>query len=163
MAALLQVRNLQIGATVFPPGEDPFDIDPYSLIDPDGGWPRYTNDMFDDDLFTPGSRISLFYKTRFTGSTTWFVRPDTTGGNFIEMEVMPSSMAADSTFNCVLFVDRGADDARWEGALSGILTGGSANFENTGWDRYDVSAPGNHISTFGRPLIEPNGASVTQE
>lgn len=138
---------------------DPNDLDPY------GRETRLANDIFPDDLLTPGSRLMLFYKSRFMGGTAWYTAPDTTGGNYYEMEVLPSSYAADSTFNCVLYVDHA--DGRpgqelIEEALSAVLPGGSQNFENTAWDRWDVRAPSSQKSSFGRPLNTQYGAAVVQ-
>ena len=123
---------------------------------------RLANDMFPDDLFTAGTRLNLFYKTRFVGGTTWFLSPDTTGGNYFEMEILPSSMDADSTFNCVLYVDHGGSQNLMEAGLSGVLAGGSSNYENTAWDRYDIVGPDSRIMALGRPLETEYGASLVQ-
>ena len=134
-------------------------------LDPQGGQTRLANDIFPDNLLTPGSRLMLFYKTRYVGGTNWFFEPDTTGGNYFEMEVLPSSMASDATFNCVLYVDHfdglGAQELI-ENALGNILTGGSNNWENTGWDRWDVRAPYSQQASFGRPLGTEYGATLRQ-
>ncbi len=140
------------------------DLDPTDL-DPNGGMTRLANDIFPDDLFTPGTRLMLYYKTRFTGGTDWFTLPDTSGGGYMEMEVMPSSMAADSTFNCLLYVDhydgRGAQPLI-EPALRSVVAGGSANFEDTPWDRWDVRAPSSGQGSFGREINTFYGATLTQ-
>lgn len=140
------------------------DRDPNDL-DPNGGMNRLANDIFPDDLFTPGSRLNLFYKARYVGGSIWFTNPDTTGGVYLEAEILPSSYAADSTFNCVLYVDhfdgRGAQPFI-ESALGAVLGGGSANFENTPWDRYDVRAPDSQQGSLGRPLNSEYGATLIQ-
>ncbi len=74
-------------------------------LDPDGYQNRLLNDLFPDDLLTPGSRLCLYFKGKSVSGTSWFCYPDTTNGGYLEMEVLPSSMGADSTFNCVLYVD----------------------------------------------------------
>jgi hypothetical protein len=138
---------------------DPNDIDPL------GGMNRLLNDIFPDDLVTPGSRLDLFYKTRFIGGSVWFTDPDTTGGNYYEMEVMPSSFQADSTFNCVLYVDHADNFGAQpfiETALANLLGSGSENFEGTNWDRYDVRAPDSQQGSFGRPLETEYGAALNQ-
>ncbi len=140
------------------------DLDPNDLP-PSGSPTRLANDIFPDDLFTPGTRVNLFYKARYIGSNVWFTDPDTSGGAWYETEVMPSSMAADSTYNCVLYVDhfdgRGAQPFI-ESALGSILPGGSSNSENTAWDRFDVRAPDSQQGSFGRPLNTEYGATVSQ-
>ncbi len=138
---------------------DPGDIDPL------GNASRLLNDIFPDDLLTPGSRLCLYYKTRYVGGTSWFFLPDTSGGGYLEMEVLPSSMDGDSTFNCVLYVDhfdgRGAQPFI-ENALSNVLPGGSGNFENTAWDRWDVRAPAQGKASLGRPVGTEYGATALQ-
>lgn len=140
------------------------DTDPNDL-DPMGGATRLGNDIFPDDVFTPGTHVNLFYKTHFTGSPEWRTLPDTTDGSYLEMEVLPSSFDGSSTFNCVLYVDhfdgRGAQGPI-ETSLATLLPGGSPNWENTAWDRYDVRAPSSHQATFGRPSGTEYGATLGQ-
>jgi hypothetical protein len=140
------------------------DIDSGDL-DPLGRTQRLANDIFPDDLFTAGTRVDLFYKTKFTASSEWAILPDTAGGRYFEMEVLPSSFDSASTFNCVLYVDhqnRGPGQELIETALSTVIPGGSPNAENTAWDRYDVQAPSSHQATFGRPSDTEYGATVAQ-
>jgi len=143
--------------------------DPY----PDGSLGRLANDIFPEGpsgLFTMGTRVNLFYKARYldaNGTPTtgdWFVFPDTSKAPPLEMEVLPSSAAADSTWNCVLYVDhfnRGSQGPI-EDALAAILPGGSGNFENTAWDRWDVNAESSQQASFGRPYGTEYGASLQQ-
>jgi len=139
------------------------DPDPNDL-DPQGGMTHLANDIFPDDLFTAGTRINLFYKTRFTAASAWFTLPDTSLATY-EMEVLPSSMDSTGTFNCLLYVDHaGGTHAQGiiEGGLAQVLPATSANFEQTGWDRYDVQAPSSHQAPLGRPYGTEYGASVQQ-
>jgi flagellar hook capping protein FlgD len=134
-------------------------------LDPHGSLTRLANDIFPDNLFTPGTRVSLFYKTKFTAGTTWYVYPDTTGGQYLEMEVLPSSMTAGGAFNCVLYVEHAGDGQApvlIQNGLKQVLSGTSANFEQTRWDRYDVRGPSSHQATFGRPAGSEYGATVPQ-
>jgi hypothetical protein len=130
-----------------------------------GGVTRLANDIFPDDLFTAGSRLNLFYKTKFTAGSEWFTLPDTAGGSCLEMEVLPSSLDSTGAFNCVLLVDhydRGNAQELIEDGLGTVIPGGSDNFENTAWDRYDVRAASSHQATFGRPPDAGYGASLNQ-
>lgn len=140
------------------------DLDPNDL-DPNGNMTRLKNDMFADDLLTPGSRINIFFKTRFVGGSTWYTTPDTTGGTYNEVEILPSSMNVNGEFNCVLYVDhfsgRGAQPYI-EDALTSVLGTGGSNFEGTNWDRYDVEAPSSQQASYGRPLNTEYGATVVQ-
>ncbi len=138
---------------------DPTDLDPL------GQMSRLKNDIFPDDLFTPGSRLCVFYKTRYLTGSIWYTDPDTAAGNYYEMEVLPSSMAADSTFNCLLYVDhadgRGAQPVI-EGALGRLLPARPGNFEQTAWDRWDVRASESQQASFGRPANTQYGATSLQ-
>lgn len=148
-------------------------LDPGDL-DPNGNVNRLLNDIFPEGqngLLTMGTRINYFYKTRYTDAfgvpTTgvWFTFPDTTGGQYLEVEILPSSAASDSTWNCFLYVDHDNRDAQAtiEGALGAVLgAGASANYEQTAWDRYDVTAPESGQASFGRPINTQYGASAVQ-
>jgi hypothetical protein len=131
----------------------------------DPNFPHLGNDIFPDDLFTAGTRVNLFYRTKFETSAVWFILPDTTGGNYYEWEGMPSSAHTDSTWNCVLYVDhfsgRGAQPFI-ESALDSAIGLGGNNYEGTTWDRYDVNAPSSQQASLGRPLDTEFGASVNQ-
>ncbi len=129
---------------------------------------RLANEVFPDDLLTPGSRLMLFYKARYLPSSpsypgydAWSTVPDTAGGNTLEMEVLPSSMAADTTFNCVLYVNATKDPAARstiEGGLAGYYPAGSTNYEGTAWDRMDIPAS----ASLGRPQGSKYGATLDQ-
>lgn len=116
----------------------------------DGDPDQLAHDIFPDHLLTPGGRIDYFFSTRYLppdprnpAGDVWMVSPDTTGGNYLEMEVLPSSMTADTTWNCVLFVQRHsssseAADIRLENeTLRQALGGGGTNAEATRFDRLD--------------------------
>jgi hypothetical protein len=132
------------------------------------------NDILPDHIFTPGSRIDYFVAARYIppdprnpGGTNWTTDPDTSGAYFREVEILPSSMAADTTWNCTLYVDhhddRGYDDqAAEEAGLSLQLGTGSANDENTRYDRYDVQSPSSNQLSFGRSSGSEVGASLQQ-
>ena len=142
---------------------DPGDIDPL------GHQSRLANDIFPDDLFTPGTRVNLFYKSRFVDlgsglpvTGEWLVFPDTTGGRFLEWECLPSSMNADSSWNCVLFVDHGGSQTHMETALAAVLTGSSNNYEQTPWDRWDAQSASAGGVSFGRHINTEYGCRVTQ-
>jgi hypothetical protein len=132
------------------------------------------NDILPDHIFTPGSRIDYFVAARYIppdprnpGGVNWFLDPDTTGAYFREVEILPSSMAADTTWNCTLYVDhhddRGlADQAAEELGLRLFFGPGGANAEGTRHDRYDVQTPSSAQVSLGRPLDAEAGASVVQ-
>jgi len=91
--------------------------------------------------------------------------PDTTGGHYWEMEILPSSMTADGTTNCVLLIDghdreSAADHRLEESALAYALGPGGQNAEGTRFDRYDISYGWN--VSFGRPAGAGFGASLEQ-
>jgi len=134
------------------------------------------NDIIPDHLFTPGSRLDYFVASRYIppdprnpGGTIWGVDPDTTGGVAVmrEAEILPSSMAADSTWNCVLYVDHhddrnGFDQVLVETGLRTSLGLGGNNAEGTRHDRFDNQTPSSAQLSFGRPLATNYGASQIQ-
>jgi len=133
--------------------------------DPHGRFTRLRNDIFPDNLFTPGSRLEIFYKARHTAGASWHVYPDTAGGNYLEAEVLPSSLAQNGEYNCILYVnhtDEVAAQRLIEAGLGQIYPDGSANPESTAWDRWDVRAPSSQQMSFGRPLNTEYGATVPQ-
>jgi hypothetical protein len=135
-------------------------IDPADVA-PGGGLYRLKNDIFPDNLFTPGTRVDIFYTANKRFQTPKFRAPLT---GYYEMEILPSSMDNGSLFNCVLYVDhynRGAQ-VYVEAALDTIVGMTSANFEGTNWDRFDVNAESSQQLSFGRPLQTEYGATVVQ-
>ncbi|TPW17196.1 MAG: peptidase S8/S53 subtilisin kexin sedolisin, partial [bacterium] len=113
-------------------------------LDPKGHPSRLLNDMFPDDLLTPGTRIDLFYKARTGPLAPWRLEPDTSQAWFIEMEVLPSSTDGAGNQNRVLFVNMAPPAERdvitrdIEAGLAVALPGGSPNAGNTSWDRFDL-------------------------
>ena len=135
-------------------------IDPTDVT-PTGGMWRLDNDIFPDDLFTAGTRLDYFYTANNVSETDYTREP---ASGYYEMEILPSSMTSQSTWNCVLYVDhynRGAQGFI-ENALTEILGTGSENAEGTNWDRYDVNAESSQQGSFGRPLQTDYGATVVQ-
>lgn len=135
---------------------------------------QLSHDIFPDNILTPGSRIDYFVKARYLppdprnpSGTYQFLTPDTTGGRYLEVEILPSSMTADTSWNCTLHVDHRADrdsQAQYlaEAGLTTALGSGSANAEGTRFDRYDVQAPSSQQASLGRPLNTQYGASAMQ-
>jgi hypothetical protein len=143
-----------------------------SEIDPLNHHSRLANDIFPDDLFTPGTRLMLFFKAAYLPTSpyyvqagTWYTLPDTTGGNSYEMEVLPSSMVDDETWNCILYVNKAPDPAArttFESALADVYSPVPRNFESTAWDRYDVRGPSLDQASLGRPLSSEYGATTSE-
>ena len=130
-------------------------------VTPNGGAWRLDNDIFPDDLFTAGSRIEYFFTANTVGEAG-HIRDPATG--YYEMEVLPSSMTSQRTWNCVLYVDHHNRGSQFfiENGLTSILGTGSENVEGTNWDRYDVNAASSQQSCFGRPLQTDYGTTFVQ-
>jgi len=138
---------------------DPNDQPPYGT----GMW-RISHDIFPDNLLTPGSRLDYFFSANEVGSSTSYLDPTTAPETPYEMEVLPSSMTSNGTSNCVLYVDhfdRGGQPLI-ENALGSLLGSGSANVENTKWDRFDVNGAGSGQASLGRPVGTDYGATGYQ-
>jgi hypothetical protein len=152
--------------------KDSNDLNPYGLQT------RLAYDIFPDDLFTPGTHIGFAFRASYvdtnTGLTTgtYYYHPPSflTAGDYMELEVLPSSMAADSTWNCVLYVnhadDRGAgfegSTVLVENALDAVISGSSGNYDGTPYDIFDVEAPSSNQGSFGRPIGSEYGCSPNQ-
>ena len=137
--------------------------DPNDITPTGGAW-RLENDIFPDNLLTAGSRVDYFFSANNVGSGTSLVDPSTAPGVPYEVEILPSSFDSNNQFNCTLYVDhfnRGAQ-VYIEEALGTVLGFGSANNENTKWDRYDVNAESSQQGSYGRPLQTDYGATVVQ-
>lgn len=140
----------------------------------DGDPRQLSHDIFPDHILTPGARIDYFVKSRYLppdprnpGGTTWFIYPDTTGRRYLEMEILPSSLTADTTWNCVLLVDHHADrdpdgQELIEQGLSAALGAGGGNAEGTRFDRFDVNVPGAGVAFVGRPTGAEFGVTAAQ-
>jgi hypothetical protein len=135
---------------------------------------RLENEIIPDDILTPGSRVDYFIAARYLppdprnpAGTSWYVTPDTTGGSYAEVEILPSSTAGDSTWSCFLYVDHhhdrepGQQFIEEEGLRQSLGSGGS-NAEGTRYDRYDVQTPSSGMLSFGRPIETNYGATIIQ-
>jgi hypothetical protein len=133
------------------------------------------NEILPDHVLTPGSRVDYFIAARYLpgdprnpgNACQWFVVPDTTGGRYQEVEILPSSMGADSSWNCTLYVDHHDDRSLFdqlleEQGLAASLGAGSNNAEGTRYDRFDNETPSSAQLSFGRPLRSKHGASIIQ-
>ncbi len=126
------------------------------------------NEMIWDDVLYPGTRIEYFITSNYVGSPTeLYYLPDTTGGGFLEFEVLPGVRVANVTacggqpngqsgFNycvyqpAVLYVDmtNAGQQIFIENALRTVLNGLPACDDPLGcpipvdrnWDRYDYEA-----------------------
>ncbi|TPW09147.1 MAG: hypothetical protein FD129_2291, partial [bacterium] len=123
-------------------------------------------------LLTPGSRVDYFIVSRYIapdprdpGGNSRYIIPDTTGGTYWEMEVLPSSMTVDTTWNCVLVADgheheSSLDHQREEDGLRYALGPGGTNAEQTRFDRMDImNSSGLRL---GRPATFNTGATLGQ-
>jgi hypothetical protein len=157
---------------------DPGFVGSDTSIDPneqDGN--RLENEVLPDRLFTPGTRISYFFCARYippdprnVGGVNWFTLPDTTGANYLEVEILPSSV--DTTgptddWNCYLLVDHHDDRSLQEQQLEeegmqAYLTGGGTNPEGHGYDRFDNETPSSGQLSFGRSIRTNYGCSNIQ-
>lgn len=117
------------------------------------------NDILPDFLFTPGTTIEYFFVSYWTATPAAFnVYPDTTGGFYQEVEILPDIMNPQincdgeigaNDQNCMLWVDhwdrRGAQDEIERGFHA--LGLGPVVEDNFNWmdlqqyDRYDNEAP----------------------
>jgi hypothetical protein len=136
-------------------------------LTPLGGTWRLSHDIFPDNLFPAGTHIDYFFSANDVGTPlVYYVDPPGAPGSAApyEVEILPSSFDNLNQFNCTLYVDhfnRGAQ-VYIEAGLAAVLPGGSANHENTRWDRDDINAESSQQGSLGRPLQSDYGATVVQ-
>ncbi len=143
------------------------------------------NEMLPDDVFYPGTRIEYFVTSNYANTpNALYYLPDTTGGNFLEFEILPGVRTATvpgcggNGFNVcaytpsTLYID--ADNAGAqifiENALATILSGqapcgnplGCAIPADGAWDRYDYTdANSNWAAPFARGGIAGSNNGMT--
>lgn len=128
------------------------------------------NEMLPDLLFTPGTQIEYFITSnRVATPSVNFFLPDTSGGNFLEIEILPSYRIVDGQAvhpaYFILDFERGAEPFV-ERALNVVLNGAAPEdpIPNPApWDRYDyLDNGGCHNVAFGRHDGGVGGASFQQ-
>jgi hypothetical protein len=145
------------------------------------------NEMLWDDIFYPGTRIEYFVTSNYwVTPNELYYYPDTTGGNFLEFEILPGLRLANA-HGCggvghdvcvyqpaTLYIDA-AGGAQFfiENALRHVLNGYPSCEEEGGcpippdrnWDRYDYeNATSNYNVAFARSPIagSNNGLTLNQ-
>ncbi|MFN8546692.1 MAG: hypothetical protein U0527_01655 [Candidatus Eisenbacteria bacterium] len=128
------------------------------------------NEMIRDGVLPPGTQIQYFITSNYTCTPTqYYYLPDTTGGNLLEFEIMPSWRidAGTAKFPCILCVDLNTGNQFYvENALNVILNGagpGAPIPNPTRWDRYDYTdASSNWNAPFARSVGGNNGIGLVQ-
>ncbi|MCX5801229.1 MAG: T9SS type A sorting domain-containing protein [Candidatus Eisenbacteria bacterium] len=73
-------------------------------------------EILPNNLFVPGTRIEYFLKARYTGSSYWFLLPDTTGGVSEEFEILPMMRSDDYggvEWPCLIVADHFGQRGNW--------------------------------------------------
>jgi hypothetical protein len=126
------------------------------------------NEILPDDLFTPGTMIDYFVTGNWVGSSEYFHLPDTTGGGYLEFEILPRLLRVGSfTLNwpCFLYIDayNGGAQPFIESGLNQVLPELPGDLPK--FDRYDMPGAttnynGNSIYRLG--VGADNGAALAQ-
>ncbi len=130
-----------------------------------------------DGVLTPGSSVEYFFSSRYMGMLDTRVVPDTTGGFFLEFDLLPGIISGGSTApagdepflsSCVLYVDAynvGAQEPIQDEGLRTIL-GTSTDPDGVvhdNWDRYDyLAANANIPAPMARETSGDNGMTKYQ-
>jgi hypothetical protein len=128
------------------------------------------NEILPDDAFTAGTRILYFITANYIDNPVTFFLPDTTGGFFLEYEILPSMRwsegpGSDVVWPCVLYWDaynRGAQNFI-QPALDAFLQEVPGDGPNN--DRYDelLASTNYNASSIYRLGVEANnGAALAQ-
>jgi len=129
------------------------------------------NEMIRDGILPPGTQIQYFLSANYTCTpNVASLLPDTTGGNFLEFEILPSyrMVSGVARIPAMLYVDLSGGSARYltEHALNVALTGASPNDPIPtlpAWDRFDLDTNcGCGRSPMLRSAGGNNGATVAQ-
>jgi hypothetical protein len=127
------------------------------------------NEILPDNLFTPGTRIEYFITGNWVSTPgVYYYLPDTTGGFFLEYEILPSMRVDPNSqqivWPCLLYIDaynRGAENFIAP-ALDYFLQ--DVPGEGPNYDKYDeLGASSNfNASSFYRSFGGNNGATLPQ-
>jgi hypothetical protein len=124
------------------------------------------NEILPDNLFTPGTKIEYFVTANWVDSPgDYYYLPDTTGGTFMEYEILPSMrvdpVSEQIVWPCLLYVDaynRGAERFIAP-ALDAYLP--DVPGEGPDFDKYDeLGYSSNMNCSFCRTLGGNNGATL---
>lgn len=175
----VRMDSSQIGGNGFPNKFCSFahPDDGFYQGDPEANERDDFNEILPDDVFTPGTQILYFMTTNYIGNPVKYVLPDTTGGFFLEYEILPSMRwseepgSSDIVWPCVLYWDafnRGAQNFI-QPALDAFLAPVPAPMgEEDLWpnnDRYDellASTNYNASSIYRLGVGANNGAALPQ-
>jgi len=136
------------------------------------------NEMIRDGILTPGTQIQYFITANFACTPTLYsFLPDTSGGNFLDFEILPSYRmdAGVAKFPCLLYINAAANAGSpnlcrprtvIEQALNLKLNGRALGDEvpnPTSWDRYDyLDAASNWHGSLLRAAGGNNGTNLVQ-
>lgn len=127
------------------------------------------NEMLLDGMFRPGTQVEYFVSSNYIGNTERFLLPDTSGGNYLEFEILPGYRIVEGVpkYPCVLSVDLNAGSRYWmEHAFNVVLNaaGSGDPIPNPApWDRYDYNDPSsNWNAPLARSVGGNNGAPLSQ-
>ncbi|MFN8547839.1 MAG: FlgD immunoglobulin-like domain containing protein [Candidatus Eisenbacteria bacterium] len=127
-----------------------------------------SNEMIRDGILPPGTQIEYFVTSNYVCTPSeYFYLPDTTGGNYLEFEILPSWRVVSGTgkFPCLLTIDLNTGEQPVvESALNVVMNGagpGDPLPNPTLWDRYDYDdASSSWNAPLARSTFGNNGLSL---
>jgi hypothetical protein len=127
-------------------------------------------DILPDGFFTPGTSIDYFFSSKFTGGTDIQVIPDTTGGFYYEVDVLPGyrEIGGNLLAPCFLYVDAYNFGAQLPMEEKGFRPYFGTTTDDDGrtrdaWDRYDyLAGGGNTPAPMAREANGDNGMTKYQ-
>jgi hypothetical protein len=137
---------------------------------PDGQETLATDKIIPDDVLTPGTTVEYFFSAAYSSSADERVQPDTTGGFYLEFEVLPGYFEVDGDVlsPCYLYVDAfnaGAQLPIEEHGLGPYLGHVTDDDElvHAAWDRYDYLAASSNVpAPMAREMNGDNGMTKFQ-
>jgi hypothetical protein len=128
-------------------------------------------EILPNGLFTPGTRVEYFLKSRFTGGTAEFLLPDTTGGDSLEFEILPMMelVGMESRWPRLLLVNHSVQ-TETGGTYAVQAVKDALTAAGFAYDEYDRLAPLSASSACGSGVGRPSpqggyagpGATVSQ-
>jgi hypothetical protein len=127
-------------------------------------------DILPDGFFTPGTSIDYFFSSKYSGGTDVWVIPDTTGGFYYEVDVLPGyrEIGGELRAPCFLYVDAYNAGAQVPMEDKGFRPYFGTTTDDDGrtrdaWDRYDYLAASSNVpAPMAREASGDNGMTKYQ-
>ncbi|UCF79296.1 MAG: T9SS type A sorting domain-containing protein, partial [Candidatus Eiseniibacteriota bacterium] len=107
-------------------------------------------EVLPNDFFTPGTRVEYFLKAKFSGGGSEFLLPDTTGGNYLEFEMLPMMelVGEEIHWPCLILASHSVEMAE-DGTYRTEVMREALDANGFTYDEYNRLDPGYCSYTYG--------------